>query len=53
MSMSENELTLLNLIRENDNPVQALSIAIETILSFLTQHESSQSQLTVAPSELD
>ena len=40
--MTENELELIKLIRENDNPEQALATAVETILSFLEQHESSQ-----------
>ena len=40
--MSNNEMELINFIRENDNPEQAVLIAIETILSFLEQHESSQ-----------
>lgn len=33
--MSNNEIELLNLIRENDNPEQALTTAIEIILSYL------------------
>ena len=40
--MTENELKLIELIRENDNPEQALATAVNTILSFLEQHESSQ-----------
>ena len=40
--MSKNEMELINIIRENDNPEQAVLIAIETIISFLEQHESSQ-----------
>ena len=51
--MSENEIKLLNLIRENDKPVQALSIAIETILSFLRLHESSQEPSAVGLQGLD
>jgi hypothetical protein len=38
--MTENEKQLLKLIRENDNPEQALTVAVNTILSFLEQHES-------------
>ena len=38
--MTENELKLLKLIRESDNPEQALIIAIEILISYLTQPES-------------
>lgn len=38
--MTNNELDLLNLIRESENPEQSLHIAIEIILSYLEQHES-------------
>ena len=41
MSITENEMELLELIRENDNPEVALVTATNIILSFLTQHESS------------
>ena len=40
--MTNNEIELINIIRENDNPEQALLTAIETIILFLEQHESSQ-----------
>ena len=40
--MTEKELSLIQLIRENDNPEQALTTAVNTILLFLEQHESSQ-----------
>ena len=40
--MSNNEIQLLNIIRENDNPEQALQIAVEIITSFLEQSVSSQ-----------
>ena len=40
--MTNNEMELISIIRENDNSEQAVMIAIETILSFLEQHESSQ-----------
>ena len=39
--MTENEKELIKIIRENDNSEQALTTAVEIILSFLTQHESS------------
>ena len=47
--MTENEQELIKLIRENDNQGQALVTAVNTILCFLTQHESSEVQ---APADL-
>ena len=38
--MTENEMKLINLIRENDNPEQALSTAVDIILLSLVQPES-------------
>ena len=35
--MTENERELIKLIRENDNPEQAVLVAIEVILEYLTQ----------------
>jgi hypothetical protein len=40
--MTENELELLNIIRTQDNPEEALKIAIHTIIDFLELPESSQ-----------
>lgn len=40
--MTDNEKELINLIRENDNPEQALMTATVIILDFLKQHESCQ-----------
>lgn len=37
--MTENEKELIKLIRENDNPEQALMTAAVIILGFLKQHE--------------
>lgn len=45
--MTENERELIKLIRENDNPGQALVTAVSTILCFLEQHESSEVQAPV------
>ena len=45
--MTENEKELILLIRENDNPEQALVTAVNTILCFLEQHESSEEQAPV------
>ena len=42
--MTANEIELIKLIRENDNPEQALITAVETILIYLKQHESSEVQ---------
>ena len=41
-SMQTNQEILLSIIRENDNPEQALQIAVEIITSFLEQSVSSQ-----------
>lgn len=40
--MTENEKELLTIIHESENPEQAMAIAVDIILSFLMQHESSQ-----------
>ena len=40
--MSENEIELIKMIRENDNPGQALMTAALVILGYLKQHESSE-----------
>ena len=42
--MTENEIKLINLIRENDNPEQALLTAVDIILLTLVQEQSSQGQ---------
>ena len=42
--MTVNETELINLIRENDNPEQAIITATAIILEYLTQHESSEEQ---------
>lgn len=38
--MTDNEQKLIKLIRENENPEQALMAATVIILGFLKQHES-------------
>ena len=38
--MTDNEKELINMIRENDNPEEALMTAAVIILGFLKQHES-------------
>ena len=45
--MTANEIELLKLIRENDNPEQALMTAAAVIIDFLKQHESSEGQAVV------
>lgn len=50
--MTENEIKLIKLIRENDNPEQALVKAVETILLYLKQHESFQVQVPADLREL-
>lgn len=42
--MTDNEKELIKLIRENDNPGQALMTAAVIILGYLKQLESSESQ---------
>ena len=43
--MTENEKELIRIIRENDNPTQALMTATVIVLGFLKQHESSVEQV--------
>ena len=50
--MSNNEIELINMIRENDNPEQALLTATKVILDYLKQHESSEAQAAVCLQEL-
>ena len=42
--LRENEEDLLKIIRENDNPEQAVLTAIEVILEYLKQPESFEAQ---------
>lgn len=39
--MDDKDMELLEMIRDNDNPGQALMTAATIILGFLKQHESS------------
>ena len=50
--MTLNERELLQIIRDHNNTEQALHIAMDTILEFLKQHESSQSQSSACLQEL-
>ncbi len=42
--MTEKELELIELIRENDKPTTALMAAAVIVLGYLKQHESSEAQ---------
>ena len=50
--MTNNEIELINLIRENDNPELALITATTIIIGFLKQHESFEGQAVAYPQEL-
>lgn len=50
--MTENEIKLLEMIRNHDNPEQALLVAVEFILDFLNHHESVELKSSVEFSEL-
>ena len=50
--MTANEIELINLIRENDNPEHALTTAVDVILLYLTLHGSSGGQAVAAPQVL-
>ena len=50
--MTEKEMKLINIIREQDNPEQALTLAIEIILNYLEQQRSSEEQAPVVLREL-
>lgn len=45
------ETKLLNMVREHENPDEALLIAIETILLYLERRESFEAPISVAPRE--
>ena len=50
--MTKNEKELIKLIRENDNPEEAVMTAAVIILGFLKQHESFEVQAPVCLREL-
>ena len=50
--MSNNEIELINMIRENDNPEQAAMVAIDIILKYLRQPESFEVPSAVCLQEL-
>jgi hypothetical protein len=45
--MTQNEMELIAIIRENDNPGRALTAAATIILGYLKQHESFEEQAVV------
>ena len=47
--MTENEYELLHIINENDNPEQAVQIAIKVFAAFLEQLEADRSPQAVCP----
>ena len=50
--MNDNEIELINLIRNSDTPGTALMTAAAVILGFLKQLESSEAQASVGLREL-
>ena len=50
--MTENEMRLITIIRENDHPEQAISTAVSIISSFLERLQSSEGQALDYPPEL-
>ena len=51
-TMTENEIQLLNLIRNNENPEQALVTAIQIITDYLKQSQSFAEPSVVYPQAL-
>lgn len=47
--MTDNEHTLIKLIRENDDPEKALDIAFNLLLSFLASREVPQDTSSATP----
>ena len=47
--MTDNELKLIELIRENDNPEEAIITAVSIITSFLEQAQSYSRQAPAYP----
>lgn len=45
--MTDNEIQLLSMVRDHDNPEQAVMTAIDIILKYLTLPESFESTLSV------
>ena len=47
--MTENERQLIDIIRNNENPEQALITATAIILDYLTRHESFEARAADCP----
>lgn len=47
--MNENEIALFKMIYENDNPEDAVLVAIKVFAAFLEQLEADQSPQAVCP----
>lgn len=47
--MSENEMELLGMIREHDDPEKALAVAVDVITDFLKQLQSSEAPTAACP----
>lgn len=45
--MKENEIKLIEMIRNHKNPEKAFVTALEIILSFVNHHESTESKFSV------
>lgn len=50
--MNENEMKLIGMIRESDDPTRALTVAVDVITSYLVQHGSSGGQAPADRQEL-
>lgn len=51
--MSKNEMELIGLIREHDEPEKAMMIAVDIITSFLQRRGSSEAQAVACPPGFD
>lgn len=49
--MTENELEVLYIIRNNENPEKALKIAIDLVMNFLNEREAPQQTFHARPPE--
>ena len=50
--MNENEMNLIGMIRESDDPEKALVAAVEVIIDFLVQLQSSVAPSAACPQGL-
>lgn len=50
--MTNNEIELIEIIRENDNPERALMTATLIVLGYLKQHGSFEEQAVACPQVL-